>query len=110
MTYPAVSKPTSRLTKLTSRACVMLSTICLLAVLTGCALVSSAPAVSPAASIYQPRVLRLAAGQLVPTQDGMYTPQVPEIWHSDRSYRELESQLIDTAAALAQVQTRKADK
>lgn len=84
--------------------------MCLLAALTGCALVSSAPKVSPAASIYQPRVLRLAAGQLVPTQDGLYTPQVPEIWHSDRSYRELESQLIDTAAALAQLQNRKADK
>ena len=40
----------------------------------------------------------------------MYTPQVPEIWHSDRSYRELEAQLIDTAAALAQLQNRKADK
>ena len=84
--------------------------MCLLGVLTGCSLVSSAPKVSPAASIYQPRVLRLAAGQLVPTQDGMYTPQVPEIWHSDRSYRELEAQLIDTAAALAQLQNRKADK
>lgn len=84
--------------------------MCLLGVLTGCALVSSAPKVSPAASIYQPRVLRLVAGQPIPTQDGQYKPEVAEIWHSDRAYRELESQLIDTAAALAQLQNRKADK
>ncbi len=91
-----------------SLACVIAATITLLGVLTGCALVSSAPKVSPAASLYQPRVLRLAAGQTVPTQDGSYKPEVAEIWHSDRAYRELESQLIDTAAALAQVQNRKA--
>ena len=93
-----------------SLACVIAATIILLGVLTGCALVSSAPKVSPAASIYQPRVLRLAAGQPVPTQDGQYTPTAPEIWHSDRAYRELEAQLIDTAAALSQLQNRKATK
>ena len=82
--------------------------MCLLVALTGCALTSSEPKVSPAASLYQPRILRLAVGQTVPTQDGQYTPTSPEIWHSDRSYRELEVQLIDTAAALAQVQNRKA--
>lgn len=96
--------------KARSRACVIAVTITLLGVLTGCALVSSAPKVSPAASLYQPRVLRLAAGQTVPTQDGPYKPEVAEIWHSDRAYRELEAQLIDTAAALSQIQNRKAAK
>jgi hypothetical protein len=98
----------SNRSKARSRACVIAVTITLLAVLTGCALVSSAPKVSPAAFLYQPRVLRLAAGQTVPTQDGQYTPTAPEVWHSDRSYRELEAQLIDTAAALSQLQNRKA--
>ncbi len=81
--------------------------MCLLVALTGCALVSSAPKVSPAASIYQPRLLRLVAGQPVPTADGSYTPPTAETWHSDRAYRELEAQLIDTAAALSQLQNRK---
>lgn len=99
------SRPKAR-----SRVCAIVATSCLLAVLTGCALVSSAPKVSPAASLYQPRVLRLAAGQPVPTQDGPYKPEVAEIWHSDRAYRELEAQLIDTAAALSQLQNRKATK
>lgn len=97
------SRPKAR-----SRVCAIVATICLLAGLTGCALVSSAPKVSPAASLYQPRVLRLVAGQPVPTLDGSYSPQVDELWHSDRAYRELEAQLVDTAAALAQVQNRKA--
>jgi hypothetical protein len=73
--------------------------------LTSCAGGLSAPAVS--LEIYQPRVLQLKQGIPVQTKAGLYTPQVDEVWHSAAEFNKVERQLIDTAAALAQVQARR---
>lgn len=74
------------------------------AMLTGCAGASSAPKAS--LQLYQPRALFLPAGQPVNTTAGIYTPQVDEVWHSAAAYQDLEYQLINTAAALAQERNR----
>lgn len=78
------------------------------ALLTGCATGSSAPTPSPAVSlrIYQPRVLQLKAGQPVQTPAGTYVPQTDELWHSAQAYADLEAQLINATAALAQQRAR----
>lgn len=83
----------------------MLAAMLTSVVLTGCASGSSPAKVSP--QVYQPRILRLPAGAAVGTLDGTYTPQADETWHSDCAYRELETQLLTTAAALAQQQNVK---
>ena len=67
--------------------------------LTACSHVSPVNAAS--LRLYQPPVLRLSAGQPVPTQDGLYIPQVPEIWHSDARFNDLEARYLDALAALA---------
>lgn len=72
--------------------------------LTSCAHVSSAPRESR--SLYQPPVLRLEAGQAIATRDGTHLPQTDELWHSDARFRALETQLVNTAAALAQERAR----
>jgi len=43
--------------------------------------------------IYQPSILKLKANLSVQTNDGIYTPQVDEVWHSDKRFRELERSL-----------------
>ncbi|MBI5689265.1 MAG: hypothetical protein HZC55_04150 [Verrucomicrobia bacterium] len=73
--------------------------------LTSCASVSSAPPASR--QIYQPRVLRLAAGQPVPTRDGAYAPQTDETWHSPAAFAQLEQENLNLAAALTQERNRK---
>ena len=75
-----------------------------IALLTGCATASSAPKASW--QLYQPRVLQLSAGQPVHSQAGIYTPQVDEVWHSAAAYQDLETELLNTAAALAQIRNR----
>jgi hypothetical protein len=87
-----------------SSVCAITATVLLSAVLTGCATASSAPRES--LQIYQPRVLRLPAGQPVQTVEGIYRPQTDETWHSDADYQELERLLINTAAALVQERNR----
>lgn len=37
-------------------------------------------------TLYSPPSLRLKAGAKVQTVDGVYTPQVDEIWHSHSEY------------------------
>lgn len=86
--------------KTKSRNCVLAATTLLIASLTGCAIASSAPRES--LRIYQPRVLQLKAGVPVQTPAGVYVPQTDEIWHSAQAYADLENQLLNTAAALAQ--------
>ncbi|MCS6299805.1 MAG: hypothetical protein H2170_06845 [Opitutus sp.] len=86
--------------KYKSASCVVVATMITTALLTGCASVSSAPKASW--QLYQPRVLQLKAGQPVQTQAGIYTPQVDEVWHSAAAYEDLETELLNTAAALAQ--------
>ena len=68
--------------------------------LTGCNSASSARKAGWV--IYQPRILSLKAGRPVQTAEGIYTPQVDEVWHSAAAYNALESQLTDLAAAAAQ--------
>ena len=41
-------------------------------------------------NIYQPSIIRLKGGKSIQTADGVYTPQLDEIWHSDKRFRELE--------------------
>lgn len=45
-------------------------------------------------NIYQPTILSLEKGKTIPTKDGMYTPQLNEVWHSDARYRKLERDLL----------------
>lgn len=73
--------------------------------LTSCASVSSAPPAS--LQIYQPRVLRLPAGQPLKTTDGVYVPQTDEVWHSARAFQQLEQENLNLAAALTQERNRK---
>jgi hypothetical protein len=104
MTCSAASKPTSNPMKTRSLLSALVATTLLSALLTGCATGSSAPKES--AQIYQPRVLQLKAGIPVPTKAGIYTPQTDETWHSAAAYEDVESQLINTAAALSQERNR----
>ena len=84
--------------------CAIGAMMLLSASLMSCTSVSSADRAS--LQIYQPRVLRLAAGQETPTRDGRYLPQVDEVWHSDAAYRALEQENNNLAAALAQLRAR----
>lgn len=101
----AASTTTSPRTKPASLLCALAAMMLLSSLPTGCASASSAPEASLA--IYQPRVLRLAKGRPVPTAAGVYTPQADEVWHSAAAYQAIETQLLNTAAALAQAQNRK---
>jgi hypothetical protein len=83
-----------------SLACALAAILLASAMQTGCASASSAPKASQ--PIYQPPTLRLQAGQVTQTRDGLYWSPQAEIWHSDARYRQLEAELIDCAAALAQ--------
>ena len=87
-----------------SAPCVLLLAMTGSVLLTGCVTASSAPKES--LQIYQPRVLQLKAGQPVQTPAGIYTPQTDEIWHSRAAYEDLENQLINTAAAAAQLRNQ----
>jgi len=73
--------------------------------LIGCASASSARKAS--LNLYQPPVLRLEKGQVIATKDGVHVPQTDEIWHSDARFRALETDLVNTAAALAQERARR---
>ena len=59
--------------------------------LTSCASVST-QSVSDL-NIYQPSTLRLSKSIPVQTRDGIYTPQIDEVWHSDARYRRLEREI-----------------
>jgi hypothetical protein len=78
-----------------------LLTLC--AALSGCATAPSPPKGSPSLNLYQPPVLRLQAGQPVPTKDGIYTPQADEIWHGAADYRHANDQIEALTHALAQL-------
>jgi hypothetical protein len=81
-----------------SNASVILALLLTLSALTGCAHVS--PAAADSRRLYQPSILRLPPGQEIQTQDGLYRPQVAEIWHSDARYRQLERAYLDQVSAL----------
>lgn len=54
------------------------------AALTGC--VSNSQRPENTMRLYSPAVLHLEAGKEIKTLNGIYTPQVDEIWHSHPSY------------------------
>lgn len=87
----------------------MLVTLSLSVALIGCGTVSPVVADSPR-QLHQPDVLRLPQGQAVQSTDGIHTPEVDEVWHSDRRYRELETELINAMAALAALQAKEATR
>lgn len=39
-------------------------------------------------TLYAPPFLKLKKGQAVQTNDGVYTPQDDEVWHSDSEYQD----------------------
>lgn len=94
--------------KTKSAACALAALLTITAALTGCATASSAPKASP--QLYQPRVLRLEAGQVIATRDGLHIPQTHETWHSAAAYEALEAQAINLSAALAQERARNATR
>ncbi len=59
-----------------------------LSVLTSC--VTKSPKSAPILNVYQPSVLTLPAGTEVLTENGLYTAQTREVWHSDKRFRDLE--------------------
>jgi hypothetical protein len=84
--------------KTKSTASAILAALLTLSALTGCAHVSPGGAASR--SLYQPPVLRLSpALPPIQTPDGLYRPQVDEVWHSDARYRALERSYLDALAA-----------
>ena len=52
--------------------------------------------------LYQPPILHLKAGVPIQTAEGVYTPQVDEVWHSAARFNEVERQAQNLAAALQQ--------
>lgn len=93
--------------KMTLRNCALLAVTLISLALTGCVTDSSGSKASPVLNIYQPRVLVLPAGSQIRSEQGLYVPQTREIWHSQAAFRELELQVQDLAAALAQERARK---
>lgn len=45
-------------------------------------------------NIYQPSTLRLKKQHPIETIDGVYTPQLDEVWHSDARFRKLEREIL----------------
>jgi hypothetical protein len=84
--------------KMKSPASVTLALLLPMIVLTGC--VSATRDVAATQRLYQPSILRLNPGQEIQTQDGLYRPQTPEVWHSDNRYRQLERAYLDQLSAL----------
>lgn len=81
-----------------------------MASLTTLGLTSCATASLPAKAslqVYQPRVLRLEAHQVIATRDGTYLPQFDETWHSAAAYEQLEREVLNLNAALLQERNRK---
>ena len=59
--------------------------------LTSCAKDSSLSV--PDLNIYQPSTLKLQKGKKILTEEGIYTPETDEVWHSDARFRRLERQI-----------------
>jgi len=72
---------------------VIVGLLLILMLLTGCSPVSLPK--KPTLNLYQAPVLRIEAGTVIDTKDGIYTAQQDEIWHSDYRYRQLELKVID---------------
>ena len=79
--------------RINSASFVIVALLLILMSLTGCFHVSLPK--KPTLNLYQTPVLRIEAGTMVDTKDGIYTAQQDEIWHSDYRYRQLELKIID---------------
>ena len=77
------------LTKL--KSCVMMGAALLLIAQTSCVWNSNENVKNW--KIYQPSTLKLQKNVPIQTLDGVYTPQVNEIWHSDDRFRKVENEL-----------------
>ncbi|WP_043585303.1 hypothetical protein [Geminisphaera colitermitum] len=53
-------------------------------------------------TLYQPPILHLLKGRPIQTAEGLYTPQVDELWHSGERYAAREREVWALAAALAE--------
>jgi hypothetical protein len=53
-------------------------------------------------NLYQPATLLLKGGQRVETVEGVYTPQVDEVWHADARFKLLEAEAVRAAQAAMQ--------
>jgi hypothetical protein len=74
-----------------------LATLTLPAALTGCALITKPrPFTSPTSRLYAPDTLRIKKGATIQTPEGIYQAQANEVWHSDRRFRELEYDYLQT--------------
>jgi hypothetical protein len=82
--------------KMKSTACALLVALSMLSGPTGCA--SASRDAADMRRLYQPPVLRLSPGQIVPTADGIHQAQTAEVWHSDARYRALEKAYLDQLA------------
>lgn len=92
--------------KTKSLRCVALLILPISNALTGCNSASSASAAS-SRMLYQPPVLVLKANQPVQSAEGIYLPQVDEVWHSPARFEALERETQNLAAALAQERARR---
>jgi hypothetical protein len=92
--------------KTKSALCVALLVLPISCSLTGCNSASSASAAS-SRMLYQPPILALPAGQPVQTLQGIYRPQVDEVWHSPARFNALEESNQNLAAALAEERARR---
>jgi hypothetical protein len=75
-----------------SKSLALLALSLALSSLTSCG-VTSKPS-KPILNVYQPSVLTLPAGTEVLSEQGRYTAQTREVWHSDKRYRDLEAELV----------------
>ena len=62
------------------------ATLLLIAALLTCS-ACSLRKMSDSMTLYSPPFIRLQAGSEVRTVDGIYRPQVDEVWHSDAEYQ-----------------------
>ena len=104
MIYNAESRTMCATRKLTSTGFAGVAILLTSLLLTGCVSRSSGPTAS--SPIYQPPVLRLTAGTVVATRDGVYTVPLDETWHSNQRFVKLEQEAVNLAAALAQERAR----
>lgn len=71
----------------------------------GCA--GTPRAVPVSAPLSQPDWLRLTPGTVVQTPDGPYSPTQPEVWMSERKYRELTQENRDLVEALRKAEAER---
>lgn len=86
--------------KTKSKSSALVTILAATCLLTGCA--GGLSADRAGLVIYQPRILSLKAGIPIQAKEGIYTPQMDEVWHSAAEYQALEDQITDAAAARAQ--------